>query len=143
MLYDLSDAYQLAEFHKAVARLLEAGAVVELKKKREARSLSQNAYAHLLIGYFASQYGCGVDEAKVDFFKRAANAVLFERHTQGRAGTRLRSSADLSKEEMTLAIDRFKNWSASVAGIYLPEATDSRFLMHAQREVEKNKEYDP
>ena len=144
MIYDLSNPYQLDEFRQAVESVIADKAAVELKRKRPRRSLAQNAYLHVIIGYFATQYGCGEDQAKVDFFKRAANAPLFERETVGHGGRKvkyLRSSAELDTAEMTTAIDRFRNWSAAEAGIYLPDANEEKFLMHAEREIEKFKEY--
>jgi hypothetical protein len=42
---------------------------------------------------------------------------------------------------MTLSIDRFRNWSASVAGIYLPSANEQQMLIFAQQEIERNKEF--
>lgn len=130
MIYDLANDHYRAKFRESVDKLLaEAAAVVELKKKSTQRSLSQNAYLHLLLGYFAAQYGCSMDEAKVDFYKRTCNRDLYERRRANRQGVEvayLRSSADLTKEELALSIDRFRNWSAAEAGIYLPSADDHR-----------------
>ena len=50
----------------------------------------------------------------------------------------LRSSADLTKEEMSLSIDRFKRW-ASENGIYLPEPGDAEMLQQIQYEMDKVK----
>ena len=99
---------------------------------------------HLLLGYFASQHGCSLGEAKIDFYKRTCNRDLFERRAvnrQGREVTYLRSSAELTTGEMTLSIDRFRNWSAAVAGIYLPAANEQQMLIYAQQEIERNKEF--
>lgn len=145
MIYDLSNDHYRAKFRESVDKLLaEADAVVEMKKKSAKRSLSQNAYLHLLLGYFAAQYGCSRDEAKVDFYKRTCNRDLYERRRANRQGVEvayLRSSADLTKEELALSIDRFRNWSAAEAGIYLPSADDHRMITFAMCEVERAKEY--
>ena len=53
----------------------------------------------------------------------------------------LRSSADLSTGEFTLAIERFRNYASSQAGIYLPSPNEREFLLHIQQEVEKQREY--
>ena len=60
---------------------------------------------------------------------------------KGKEVTYLRSSAELTTGEMTLSIDRFRNWSASVAGIYLPSANEQQMLIFAQQEIERNKEF--
>ena len=50
-------------------------------------------------------------------------------------------SAELSTGEMTISIDRFRNWSAAQAGIYLPAANEHQMLIYAQQEIESNKEF--
>ena len=117
---------------------------MEVKKKLPNRTLAQNSYLHLLLGYFGSEYGCSLDEAKIDFYKRTCNHDLFERKTVNKKGnevTYLRSSAELTTGEMTLSIDRFRNWSASVAGIYLPAANEHQMLIYAQQEIQRNQEF--
>jgi hypothetical protein len=42
---------------------------------------------------------------------------------------------------MTTAIERFRNWSSAVAGIYLPSANEQEFLIHIRQIVEENKEF--
>ena len=69
---------------------------------------------------------------------------MFERKTINKVGkevTYLRSSAELSTGEMTISIDRFRNWSAALAGIYLPAANEHQMLIYAQQEIERNKEF--
>jgi hypothetical protein len=52
---------------------------------------------------------------------------------------RWRSSASLDKAEMTLAIDRFRNFASSELGIYLPEPEDLVLLQEIERELSKTK----
>ena len=144
MIYNLSNPYEREKLIAWVERMIEKGEVIEAKRKDVARTIKQNSYLHLIISYFASQYGCGADEAKIDFYKRACNRDLFERERTNKRGevkTYLRSSADLTKEEMTLSIDRFRYWSVSVAGIYLPSKEDGEMLTYAMQEIERNKEF--
>lgn len=144
MLFDLKNEYQIPKFKEYVNKLFSERAVVEVKKKLPNRTLAQNSYLHLLLGYFGSEYGCSLDEAKIDFYKRTCNRDLFERKTVNKKGnevTYLRSSAELTTGEMTLSIDRFRNWSASVAGIYLPAANEHQMLIYAQQEIQRNQEF--
>lgn len=144
MIYNLGNPYDRDRFKRRANELFKASKIVELKEKDVARTLKQNSYLHLIISYFASQYGCGADEAKMDFYKRRCNRELFERWRRNKRGDPvpyLRSSADLTKEEMTLSIDRFRNWSVSEAGIYLPSKEDGEMLTYAMQEIERNKEY--
>lgn len=144
MIFDLRNEYQIPKFKEYVNKLFADKSVVEIKKKTPNRTLAQNSYLHLLLGYFGSEYGCSLDEAKIDFYKRTCNRDLFERkmiNKKGKEVTYLRSSAELTTSEMKLSIDSFRNWSSSVAGIYLPAANEHQMLVYAQQAIEFNKEF--
>lgn len=125
-------------------QLAAKGCTVELTEKKMKRSLPQNAYLHLLLGYFACQTGNTLEWVKKAYYKRLCNRELFVEEKDdaylGRVEY-LRSSSTLNTEEMTLSIERFRNWSASVAGIYLPEPMDTAMLQEMQMEVERYKYY--
>lgn len=143
-LFNLKNEYDIPKFKAYVNKLFKERAVVEVKKKLPNRSLAQNSYLHLLLGYFGSEYGCSLDEAKIDFYKRTCNRDLFERKTVNKKGkevTYLRSSAELTTGEMTLSIERFRNFASSEAGIYLPSSYERDFLIHIQQEIERHKEF--
>lgn len=146
MLYDLSNEYQKQDFINKVKALLEGNKlpVVELKKINLQRTSSQNRYLHVLLGYFASQTGYSLEEVKQDFFKKECNPELFYRERLNAKGGKvryLRSSADLDTAEMTLAIQRFRNWSSAKANIYLPDAHESSFLIYCEQEYQRFQEY--
>lgn len=144
MIYNLTNEYEVPKFKEKVAKLLSEGATVDVKKVYPKRSLAQNNYLHLLLGYFGSEYGLSIEEVKLDIFKRTCNPDLFKRSGTNKKGLRvefLRSTAELSTAEMTTAIERFRNWSSAVAGIYLPSANEQEFLIHIRQVIEENKEY--
>lgn len=144
MIYNLQNPFEREQFKEYAKVLFEKRAIVELKKKLPNRSLAQNSYLHLLLGYFASEHGCSLEEAKIDFFKRECNRDIFERkrvNKQGKEIKTLRSSSNLTTGEMTTAIERFRNWSSAVAGIYLPSANENQFLTFVSQEIERNKTY--
>lgn len=144
MLFNLQNEYDVPKFKAYVNKLFKERAVVEVKKKNPARTLAQNSYLHLLLGYFGTQYGCSLDEAKLDYYKRTCNRDLFERKAVNKLGkevTYLRSSAELTTAEMSLSIDRFRNFASSEAGIYLPSPNEREFLIHIQQEIERHKEF--
>lgn len=143
MLYDLSNPYDLEKFIEAVRKARERKCRVELKQVRH-RTLRQNNYLHLIVAYFAVRYGIGTDDAKQTYFKRLVNKDLFVRDTVLPDGTTryvTRSTAELSTEEMTLAISRFRNWAAA-GGIYLPEPFEEQAIFAAQKEIEQARQYD-
>lgn len=144
MIFNLSDQYDIPKFKEYAQKLQEQGCVVTLSRKVDNRSNAQNRYLHLILGWFGCEYGASIEEIKVDYFKRHVNPEIFVRtkhNKYGREVKYLRSSADLTTEEMSLAIERFRNWSAAVAGIYLPSANEQEFLKHVEKEIAKCREY--
>ncbi len=144
MIYDLSTRLGAESARARLEALTGRGCTVELTEKKPKRSLSQNAYLHLLLGYFASQTGNTLEWVKQQYYKKLCNPDLFigERSDPflGRVKY-VRSSADLKADEMTLSIERFRNWSASEAGIWLPEPVNEAEIAAMQVEVERYKTY--
>lgn len=145
MKYDLSNELHRAQFKTRTAKLLGDGkAVVELKECRPPRTTRQNSYLHASLAYFASQTGYSLDYVKQEYYKRLCNRDIFEREVDDRFLGRirvLRSSASLSTEEMSLSLDRFRNWASETAGIYIPSPDDARLVQLMELETERNKEY--
>lgn len=143
MIFNLQNPYDIPKFQDYVRRLYNRRGVIEVRDVRPRRTVPQNSYLHLLLGYFGTLYGCSLEEAKVDFYKRTCNRDIFQRtkvNKFGKTVTYLRSSADLSVSEMTLSITRFRNWAASEAEIYLPDANTGA-MIYMQQAVERDKEY--
>lgn len=118
--------------------------VVELTEKQPQRTSAQNRYCHVILAYFASEYGITADECKVNYFKRLLNPDIFVRKRTNKKGKEveyLRSTADLDKDEMSLAITRFRNWCSAEAEIYIPSGEEYEYLVYCQQQIEKNKEY--
>lgn len=144
MIYDLTNPLDAQNARTRLGMLIRRGSVVELTEKKPKRSLSQNSYLHLILGYFASQTGNTLEWVKQQYYKKLCNPDIFigEREDQFLGRVRyVRSSADLRTDEMRLSIDRFRNWSADEAGIYLPEATSEAELAALQVEVERYRTY--
>ena len=144
MLYNLSSPLDVQNARTRLEMLVKRGCTIELSEKKAKRSLSQNRYLHLLLGYFASQTGNTLEWVKQQYYKKLCNPDIFigEREDLflGRVKY-VRSSADLRTDEMNLSIERFRNWSATEAGIYLPEATSEEEIAALQVEVERYKTY--
>ena len=144
MLYDLSNEYDVYKFKERAKSLLQERAVADLSKKTTKRSLAQNSYLHVLLGYFASEFGYTLDEVKHDIFKKKCNPDLFLHKRKNKRGfevTYVRSSTELDKSQMTTAIERFRNYSSAVCGLYLPEPNEQRALVFAQQQIEQYKKY--
>ena len=123
--------------------LLEKRKVVELTEKT-GRSLKQNSYLFLILNIFSMEYGEGVEFVKQRFFKELCNPDLFVRTKSDKLLgeiTYLRSSADLTKEEMVTAIDRFKIWASKEAGIFIPDAISDEERIELLRQIDRQKNY--
>ncbi|HCZ20620.1 MAG TPA: hypothetical protein DHU85_03745 [Porphyromonadaceae bacterium] len=144
MKYNLSKSIDRERFKRRCNELFEKRSFVELKDKTS-RTLRQNNYLHLIIGYLASEVGVPLEYAKNEYYKKAANGELFIRTmtdpVTGAQTLTLCSSAALTAEEMRISIDRFREWSSSVAGIYLPEAGEDAFLREIEIEIQRNEKY--
>lgn len=144
MIYNLKNPSDVSQFREYGEHLIEKGCVVELKEKKRQRSLSQNSYLHLLLGYFASEFGLSLEEVKFDVFKKTVNKEIFGRervNKRGKSITYMRSTRDLDTGEMTTAIERFRNYSVAVAGLYLPAPNEEAALIEAQRQVALYEDY--
>lgn len=142
MVYDLSSDFHRKAFLASVDNLIGKGAVVELTEKAF-RSPNQNRYLHLLIGVVAIETGNTLEDAKKWYFKETCNPDLFHvqhRDKMGNCIDHIRSTAELTKEEMSTAIDRFKRWGAE-NGIYMPNPDDASLLKAIEIEMGRMKSY--
>ena len=142
MVYDLSSDFQRKAFLARVDNLMEKGAVVELTEK-VFRSPNQNRDLHLLIGVVAIETGNTLEDAKKWYFKETCNSDLFHVQHRDKMGNyidHIRSTAELTKEEMSMAIDRFKRWGAE-NGIYMPNPEDIHLLKQIEIEMGRMKSY--
>lgn len=147
-IFDLHNPYDRKEFTDYCDKVMRLGnnkqLVIEIKRRLPKRSERQNNYLFLILGFFAAQTGYSVEEVKQDYFKKLCNPDIFYRervNAKGETVRYLRSSADLDTGEMTLAVERFRNWSAAKANIYLPSPNEESFLLYCEKEVERYKEF--
>lgn len=145
MLYNCSNPLDKANFLDRAKLLAERGDVIELRTKKQ-RSLKQSAYLHCLFDYFGCQYGEDGNYVKEEYFKKLVNPDIFvlsegiDRFT-GKHRVQLKSTADLTTEEMSICIDRFRNWSSKEAGIYLPTSQEGALLRLCEIEISKAQRY--
>ena len=117
MLFDLSNPYDCERAKTRLQSLIDKHSPsVELTERKQ-RSDPQNRYLLVCIGIVAMETGNTMDYVKRYYFKAHCNADLF---VTGRYDARLKqnvrtlkSSRDLSTEDMTTAIERFRNWAAT------------------------------
>lgn len=136
MKYNLSSEAQTAAALTFVTDLAAKGSLIEIKKISPRRSLPQNRYLHLLIGAFGAHFGYTLEEAKIIY--KEISKDIYQYQKKGRMF--MRSSADLTKEEMAKSIDAFMQKSAD-AGYPLPLAENTEWLMSLENAMEQAKYY--
>lgn len=142
MIYNLSTPLDRERFAARANQQLQKGSVVELIEKT-LRSYNQNSYLHLLIGTIAMETGVSLEYAKREYFKKLVNREIFIRKEHDRFSGEIeiiRSSADLSVEEMRISIDRFRMWAAE-QGFYLPSPEDRDRLRDIEIEMGRMRQY--
>ena len=144
MIYNTSNPLDKANFLLRAKKLAESGKVIELTEKKPKRSLPQNKYLHVLLAYFGTQTGNTLAWVKQQYYKKLVNPDLFIREKEDKYLGNikvLRSSADLDTSEFSLSIERFRNWAAQEAGIYIPSADEAILIQQMEIEIERNKEF--
>ena len=123
-------------------KLINKDCIFELTEKKPKRSNSQNRYLHLILNWFCLETGYPLDYTKSMIYKTLVNSELFEFVIKGKLGDvkALKSSSDLDSREMTLSIERFRNWS-SKNGVYLPSPDEKEYLQEIEYQISKQKQY--
>lgn len=143
MLYDLSNPLQNESFKVKAEALAKKGGIVELTEKKQQRSLAQNRYLHLILAYFALEIGESPEYVKRHYFKVLCNKDMFVREVDDKFLGKikvLRSSSDLDTGEMTTAIERYRNWTAS-EGVYIPSSDEQNLVQQMEIEISRNRMY--
>lgn len=144
MKYDLNKQIDKERFKAQCNKLYESRALVELKNL-EKRSLRQNSYLHLILVYFACENGYDMEYTKQYIFKIECNKETFliekQNRITGEQYETVRSTATLSKDELTLCINRFLNFSVTRYKLRLPEPSDLIWLREIEILEEQNKEF--
>ena len=132
MRFNLATQQGTADAKEYLNQLIRLGKWAEIKRVSENRSLSQNSFFHLLVGYFGSQIGYFPDEAKTYVKRQMRDIFAYEKHGE----VFLRSSADLTKDEMSQVIERLYLLAGNL-GVELPlvDNAETRSLM--MNEIER------
>lgn len=142
MIYNLQDELSRKQFSTRVRHLWQKGGIVELTDKSR-RSLTQNSYLHAILGALALETGNSLEVVKLEIYKKKVNPDLYLRTKSDPLLGEIevvRSSRDLTKEEMSLSIDRYKKFCAE-QGIFLPEPGDEELLRQIEWEMSRAAKY--
>ena len=112
--------------------------------KKPKRTTQQNKYLHTLLGFFACETGNTLEYVKQNYYKKLVNPAIFTRRINDKFLGEvevLRSSTDLDTAEMTMSIERFRNWASAECGVYLPSPDEERLLQLMEIEIDRNKTF--
>ncbi len=145
MWYNLNNAFELQKFRDRVVELQNKHTIVELTEKKP-RSIQSSKYLYLMLSQFALMYGYTLDETKTHFFyKVVVNPEIFVRERldkfTGEIYKYVRSTADLTKDEMSESIEKFRLWAKEEAGFDFPSSDEYIALLHIQHDLRHNKQH--
>ena len=136
MLYDFRLKTECKKARAKLEKCIEQKKVVELKAKNKKRTVSQNSYIHVCFSIFAIEQGWTLQEAKV-VIKREYG-MIYEKN-----GFKfVRSTADLSVDEMTKFTEWLLIWAATKHDIFIPSPAE--YLANSvvtDKEIAKFEEY--
>ena len=141
--YDGASPLSVAQARLRLEKLIDQGKTFEIKDMSR-RSTRQNSYLHLIIGWFCQNFGYkskeDVERIKKRHYKVECNYDLYvvsegKDKLTGETLYECRSSADLTTEEMTLSITRFRNWASQEWGVYLPSPDEQSLLAEMEKDM--------
>lgn len=144
MKYDLKNIVDINRAKDYFDVLIQRKALIELKQRRGQRTYLQNRYLHLLLGYVALEIGHSLPYIKEEVFKIKLSPDIFKpKEQKGKLGVEkvTRSSAKIDTKEMTIAIDRFIDWSKDELNIQLPKPHEKEYIAQLEAELEHQKEW--
>lgn len=125
MIYDLNNPFHRKQFIRYANRLLKSRCRTAELRNEAKRTINQNSYLHVLLRIMATETGVTENYSKEVYFKQLANPDIFFVDTldpvKNVTVRHLRSTSDLTIQEMSAAISNFRHW-ADDEGYYLPEA---------------------
>ena len=133
MIYNPSNEFELQKAKKRFDWLISKNKKFELKEVRKRRTFKQNRYLHLILGLFSVELGYTLEESKIIYKRLNPEIYKYTKNDQ----VFLRSSAKLNTKELSITIDKFRNYSNSELGIYLPEANETAYLNELEEELKK------
>ena len=141
MLIDTSNQQEWAKLEEYLAKAKSNGDLIEVNNKAS-RSLKQNAYLHVLIAYFSAHKCVMKEYTKRVYLKRnvCRDIYVITRYDPitMKDEENFRSTSSLTKEEMTMVIERFRNWSAREADLYLPSADEYKENKELRKQMLKD-----
>lgn len=128
MKYELKKSYDQQKALEYLHKLIESESKCEVKKIHPKRSVSQNSYLHVLFTLWGNEWGYTIDEAKREVKYALGYTYRKIAHKEkvmdiGNA-EQYRKTSDMDSKELTIFIEKFRDWSAQTCGLYLPSSDE-------------------
>jgi len=124
MKYDLKKSYDQQKAQEYLSKLSESESKVSLTKIHPKRSLSQNSYLHVLFQLWGNEFGYTIDEAKTTIKAALGYSYIKEDSTHDFTPDQyvrhLHKTSSMDSKELTIFIEKFRDWSAQTCDLYLP-----------------------
>ena len=143
MIYDNSNPLVKEQFLLRAQKLAKGGKTVEMTEKKPQRTLKQNSYLWLILGYWATQTGYTKDEAESIYKSINSDIYYEEKEIGGELLTYIRHTYELDTAEMTRTIEKFRNWSAmnEVFPVYIPSPDETDLVQYMEIEVLRMRDF--
>lgn len=145
MIYNPSKPIDVQRAIEKIKHFIAKGQVFELKRMQTSKTPSQNSYFHLIVGWFAWEYGEDFEYVKQEMIKKLICPEVFKyeriNDKTGECREAYKSFANISKDQTTYVIDKFRDYASKQAGIYLPEPSDLAALQEIEVQLKNNERY--
>lgn len=115
MLFDSSKPFDVNKARVYFEKLISQKARFEIKKPREKRTIDQNSFYHVCVGYFAQYTGFTLAESKREIADLLPDLMYYEKNGK----MYQRSSSELDTKEMGVLIDFIRDFCKDQLGIYI------------------------
>jgi len=115
VIYNLENEGGISQCMERISWLIEKKKKVDLKEVRKNRSNDQNRYLHKLFQIVADELGDTLEGVKLDI-----KIELGYYKTSSKGNKIVEQTSKMNTKVFSEFTDKFRNWSSSFHGIYLP-----------------------
>lgn len=145
MTYNPKNPTDVKRSIEKIKHLIAKGKPFEIKSISTRKSINQNSYFHLIVGWFAWEYGEDFDYVKQEMIKKIVCPEIFKtervNERTGEVREAWKSFSTIDKDQTTYVIDKFRDYASKQAGIYLPEPNDLAALQEIEVQLKNNERY--
>lgn len=146
ILYDNRTEEGKRDLYKKLKELPDGEYVIEVKKNKAIRSMTANAYYHVVLNIICTSTGQGTGDKNFDhdqlheILKRKFNSDTFHL-PKGGVEVVGKSTSEMDTTEFASYINRVKQWAKEEFGIIVPEREDLDYKKWMEIDNEYNKTY--